>query len=433
MRRRRSEPCLVDHSNETRHPSCRRTPVSSKTLAKKTARPSSSAWRSSSASESASASWASESASDARSPVGDETIRNDSLAGKADSETRRTGSSASSFRGDGDAAFRAESSTFPPRGVNAAATAPSPTAPSPLATDRANPPKLPRRGSPVFGRGSAVASGPATRFSPFCFSSLTRFSDESSPSRSWLDPRSREGAACVGMMASASSSESSPKSSSAAPSASPEGFSALSAKSTRRSGASDAARFALATASGDDRPSAPTLPRGDLRRASRAPGDPAWFLPRAESMSIAAIARGRTLDPPRRGRRRVRSPTVARASVPHSAFSRVSAHVPGALAETPDARPVASLNALARTRPARRSPTDSAPSPRSASRDTARPSRRGRVCLSVARRSRGAPIAASESAGGAVLFQIRPRFSRARGKTGFANPGLVRDWSLAAG
>ena len=34
-----------------------------------------------------------------------------------------------------------------------------------------------------------------------------------------------------------------------------------------------------------------------LTRASRAPGDPAWFLPRAESMSIAAIARGTPFDP----------------------------------------------------------------------------------------------------------------------------------------
>jgi hypothetical protein len=44
--------------------------------------------------------------------------------------------------------FRAESSTPTRRfaaGANAAATAPSPTAPSPLATDRANPPKLLRR------------------------------------------------------------------------------------------------------------------------------------------------------------------------------------------------------------------------------------------------------------------------------------------------
>jgi hypothetical protein len=58
----------------------------------------------------------------------------------------------------------------------------------------------------------------------------------------------------------------------------------------------------------------------------------------------------------------------------------------------------------------RRSPTDSAPSPRSASRDTTRPSRRGRVCSSDARRSRWPTIAASESAGDAdSVFKIFPR------------------------
>ena len=227
------------------------------------------------------------------------------------------------------------------------------------------------------------------------------------------------------MMASASSSESSPKSSSAAPSASPAGFSAPSAKSTRRSGASDAARFALAsaTASGDDRPCAPTLARGDLRRASRAPGDPAWCLPRAESISIATIARGTPFDPPRRGRRlRAHRPSRARRASRFFACQR--AHVLSALAETPVARPVASV-----ARSPERDPCGVHPPtllPRPAPRRAIRRVRLGAgVCVP---RKRADPDGQQSRLPRARETQNQClKFSRARGKLGgFANPTTSR-------